>query len=219
MKILQYLLCTVSIIFIPSVANAVVVTFEDITPENADPNVESFGFNFQSGFSGWLYTAPGGVVESIFSGNPHDSIRLAGVGDSSDGEPKVDLPGPGVQMTELGGGAFSVFGFDASTFATTQLTDTLTIEADLFAGGTISTTVDLTTSFQSFNLTGFEEVTSVSFFSTVGDGFLSDGFQIDNISTVPTEAVPEPTSILGLLTLGFGALKALSKRKRKSISY
>jgi len=174
-----------------SAAVAQVVTFEDVAPENGATNTVSFGFNFQSGFSGWLYSPAGGSIETGSSANPHDSMRLAGSGDSAGGD-KIDLPGPGVQMTKVGGGAFSIYSFEAATFSTNQPSDTLTIEAELQAGGMISTTVDLTTSFQTFELAGFTDIISASFYSTVGAGFLEDGFQIDNISDIPLSVNAEP---------------------------
>ena len=113
-----------------------------------------------------------------------------------------------VVFTLIGGGVFSVFSFDFEGFITES---GLMVEGTLSGGGTVSQTITPDgnpNTYQSFSLSGFQNLTKVSF-NYLGNG--SNGFFLDNIDT--GARIPEPGA-LGLAGLGLIAL-ALSRRKAR----
>ena len=118
-----------------------------------------------------------------------------------------------VALTADGGGAFDLVQLAAGDLETGYPTDAqqLVVLGNLAGGGTVSQTLDLTDTWATFTLSGFDDVTSVDFSAGL-NGTVLGGIPaypdvgMDNITT----DVPEPFSlaVFGTALLGFAAARA-----------
>lgn len=115
----------------------------------------------------------------------------------------LDAP-PQISLANVFGDPFSVSSLEIGYSDTNPGAGStnLTIVGNLVGGGTVSQTFTGVTSATLVNLTGFANLTSVDFFSSVGDT------AIDNITV---SAIPEPSSI-AILSAVF-AVGTLTRRR------
>jgi hypothetical protein len=202
-----------------SPAGASVMTFEGVVAANADQ------------IPATPYSAAGFTLTQI-SGNISDSTAIFGA-DVPPPEPGVTYNTDGtavygfcgycsspqtiVALTAEGGAAFDLLQLAAGDLETGYPTDAqqLVVLGNLAGGGTVSQTLDLTDTWATFTLSGFDDVTSVDFSAGL-NGIVLQGIPaypdvgIDNITT----GVPEPFSlaVFGTAMLGFAAARARRRR-------
>ena len=199
----KYLVATaVSAAFaLAGAAQAATVTF-NAEPNNFETPVLAEGFKIDFATQGWCLCD--GVDGFDFSSN--GTKRLLASGGTSQ-------PGALISLSLIGGGLFSVSGFDAAT---------------AFLGGSNSLTVtgthaDASTATANFNLSdvhagfslgaAFDNLVSLSFAGSAGS-FREPGLSIDNlIVNERTAAVPEPTT-WAIMLIGFFGLGATVRRRR-----
>lgn len=127
--------------------------------------------------------------------------------------------GAGFKLTPLSGDTFSLSSFDAGeAHLTLNYASAIQVIGTLIGGGTVVNTFTLDgindgtgslADFQTFNLTGFNNLTSVNFQPIAGRGIF---FSIDNLN-VTTTTIPEPVSVF-LIAMGLVGI-GLSRRKKQ----
>ena len=200
-RLLAAIIMAAAVLCVPGQAGTV-ITFDAHPTDYANPIFDS-GFQFDFNSSGWGVFGPGsGACCNVnYNGTP----AMFADGDRSGNASIV--------MTVIGGGTFDVSGFDASVYLTGAIGQILVV-GQLSGGGTVSTTLNVDSTWASFVITGFNDLASLTFSDTTSGDFLTaPGLGIDNINTSPATGTPEPASY-GLLCAGLIALAALARRRR-----
>ncbi|MBX3616948.1 FxDxF family PEP-CTERM protein [Nitrosomonas sp.] len=193
------------ILGISQISQAAVIDFNSHSPalDGSNPIFDS-GFRFDFNASGWGVFGPGsGACCNV---NYNGTTSLFADGDKH-GKNASSL------MTPTTGGTFSIFSLDASVYWT-GATGTLDIIGNLFGGGTVTTSLSISSTWQNFLLPGtFTNLVSVEFRDSQSGSFLSaPGFGVDNINITP---VPEPETYAMLLA-GLGLLSLMVRRRNES---
>lgn len=208
---LKSVLGAIFALMLVSGAHASTVTFESVSPLDGSPiiNAEGFTWDFSSG-GGFPFAANG-----WFIGDPNEGFYPDGTVNGTNilmASGDENLPaGAHVIMSVTGGGVFDLTQLDAAS-SNLQMTNSLYIIGSLFGGGTVTTTLDLIGSFQTYVLSGFANLLSVKFHSLGSGPYNEAGFALDNLDTT-ISAVPLPAS-LPLLLAGIAGLGVLARRKR-----
>jgi hypothetical protein len=182
-------------------ASATLIDFESVDPTDFGTPVLVDGFNFNIQATGWLVgdLAVGNTPGEV--GNGTNILYMSG---DSNGN------APNVIMTQLGGGEFDLWSFDAAE-STGGGADILTVTGMLFGGGTVVQSFAVGNIFESLLLVGFEGVTSVLFQGAASGSFGEVGFELDNLNTESAVATPTPATLallgLGLVSLGWSRRK------------
>lgn len=172
-------------------AEALVIDFNSHPPDFASQIFDS-GFEFDVTAAGWgVFDAAEGCCDV----NDNGTRSLFADG---------DLNGVAtVVMSPVGGGTFSLSQIAAAVYFTSAPPDTLILTGQLSGGGTVTQTLDTSTTWTTYVLSGFTNLTSLTFQDgTSGDFLVAPGFGIDNINL--GSPVPESSSWAMLLT-GFAA--------------
>jgi len=184
-------------------AQAIVIDFDAHADDFGSPIVDSgFQFDFTAGGWGVFGPASGACCNVNYNG----TTSLFADGDNGGQRANV-------VMTKVGGGTFDVSSLDAAVYWI-GASGTLELTGALSGGGTVTTSLNVGTPWQSFAV-GFTDLVSLKFQDSASGAFLdAPGFGIDNISTAP---VPEPETY-ALMLLGLGALgvRRLAQRGRES---
>lgn len=183
-----------------SSTQAAIITFEGHPDDLANVQTQD-GFQFVFSAAGW------GIITNGFSlplAVQNGTTRLVARGNSSGSNAQVT-------MSPVGGGVFSLTGFDAATLQTNLGNGGIQITGNLFGGGTVSTTITTSTTFASFVLpSNFMNLTSVVFQDTFsGPSGTVPGLALDNLN-VNASATPDggaTVAMLGLAVLGLAALR------------
>ena len=176
-----------------------IITFDSHPTDFGTPIFDS-GFQFDFNASGWGVFGPGsGACCNIdYNGTP---AMFA------DGDRNGNAT---ILMTQVGGGTFDVSALDAAVYWV-GASGSILLTGQISGGGTVTQTLSVGTPWTSFSLSGFHNLTSLTFQDTTSGAFLTaPGMGIDNINTNP--AVPEPGSLL-LFGSGVMGLAGLLRRK------
>lgn len=111
-------------------------------------------------------------------------------------------------LTAMDGSNFFVTSFDAKSRSTVTTVQSLFVTGLRADGSQVTATFDLTHDFQSFNLTGFDDLVSLTF-----DRPSNFYWSVDNIAVGPS-VVPEPAA-WAMLIAGFGVTGVTLRRRRK----
>jgi hypothetical protein len=193
-------------------AQAATITFDDLGVAPGDQlnpaagvGVVSFGFNY----------TPGPNNASGFNDLHMDNGLIGPANGTTIGGSHDD-----VVLTQVGGGTFSLQGFDFAGFAGGEVP--FTVVGSYFGGGSIiaaftpdgiSDNLGPLVDFQHFTLgPGWSNLTAVTWNHT-GAGTVQGAFYLDNIEV--DAAVPEPMSLL-LLGTGLGAMRLAARRRKKA---
>jgi hypothetical protein len=185
------------------VANAAAVDFEDILGTNFNTPITSGGFDWAFESSGW------------FIGDPDNAFYPDGVVNGSNIlVASGDRSGPAsVVMTKTGGGTFDIFSLFAAS-SNALIANTIDIIGTLSGGGSVSATIDVGGTFAASILSGFTDLTSVTFTSGQSGSYNTAGFALDDIETAGVvPAIPVPAA-LPLMVLALGALGVAGRRRR-----
>jgi hypothetical protein len=191
----------------PTLALADVITFESVPP-------------------GIFYTVPGfntivdGNFQIVVSGDPYTARGVVGVGAgfcsptpcSNNGTNALYTFSATFTLSRTDGGAFNLLSLDAATFFT-GINDTLNVY--LVGDGASSPTAHLTSlaggadAFQTFSLTGFENLHDVKIYQPANATGGYSGFAIDNL----VATIPEP-STWAMMIVGFAGLGFIARHRK-----
>jgi hypothetical protein len=193
-------------------AHAVVIDFEDLAGTGVpNPDMlfvpagtyDSYGVSVVSG--GFLFVTPG--VDGLASFNPN--VPNANPIFNYTGSLALfdNTQRSGVQMSKVGGEAFSVQSIQVAPLINASGLRTFTFTGTLAGGGTVSQTsvVSFGPGLATIKLFGFSGLTSFSMPAQEGDG---PSYQFDNIAVNGLPSVPGPAAALAF---GVGLIR---RRKR-----
>ena len=199
---LKSLALAVSLALSAAAAQASIIDFNTHPFDGGNPILES-GFTFNFNAAGWGVFSSGACCNLNYNG----TAALYADGDRSGSNASS-------VMSLTGGGTFSVSAFDAASYWN-GATGTLNVIGNIFGGGTVSASFGVNSTFQSFSLTGFNNLVSLQFQDSASGGFLSaPGFGVDNINLDPS-AVPEPETYAMMLA-GLGLLGFVARRRKRA---
>lgn len=163
------------------------------------------------------YTEAGFTITSnVQPFNPADGVFGKDAGANNNGSASLVFCSTdsgcsaGYELTLTGTTPFSITSIDAGAFLVGGLAGTLDLIGNLVGGGTIIQTLNADDSFETFALSGFSNLSSLTLI-----GYTTIGISIDNLVLEAAAAdVPEP----GSLALGSLALLGLLASRRKSIT-
>jgi len=158
------------------------------------------GFTFNTSAEGWGVFNGSGEACCNINGNPDGTRSLFADGGNAS-----------TVMSLTGGGAFDVFGFDGASYWF-GASGTLNVIGNYLAGGSISSSFAVGSQWQTFALTGYTGLVSLTFQDSQSGSFLvAPGFGVDNIQLVA--AIPEPETYAMLLA-GLGLLGFAARRRK-----
>lgn len=193
-------------------SQATVITFDSVS-SSGNPILTTLttdGFEFTSGH---FHTVDSFTGLNVDNGTIYISEEAGTSG----------LP---ITMAKVGGGTFSLTGFDgAEVFLGNSIPDlpnatNINLVGTLSGGGVITATCALdgvadgpggVADFQACSLSGFTDLTSVTFSGAALQG--TGGVSLDNLVVDGSSAVPEPQSLI-LLASGLAMLLGYSRRKK-----
>jgi hypothetical protein len=197
-SILLLLALVGALLLVPAQA-ATVIDFNSHPDDFGNPIFDS-GFEFDFTAAGWGVFGP--ASGACCNVNYNGTTSLFADGDSG-GQHATTV------MTQVSGGTFSVSSLDASVYWT-GATGELMLIGDLSGGGQVTTILDIDSTWTHFNLTGFNDLVSLTFQDTTSGAFLvAPGFGIDNINL--SAATPEPGTLV-LLGAGIAGLAGLRRK-------
>lgn len=200
-------MCVCLAAFAPS-AFATVIDFESVSVLSCDAApVKTKGYTFSSVGPHCTF----GPGDTIVNANNGTNFLIEGAHLST--------------LSNDAGKPFSVLSLDLGiSFRNDVSPNWLEVTGFLVGGGIISQTLTLTTSFQTYSLSGFENLTAFTFSGLQIPGSLGElGYiAIDNLNLQEKEGpvngeVPVPAS-LPLFALGLGALAAIRHRRKQAVS-
>ncbi len=160
------------------------------------------GFDFAFVAAGWGVSDDG---NTYFNRNGRGSSEgLAGGHGVGNGAPPLSII-----MTQVGGGAFGLGQLDMATgLGSFTGMSSIDVIGDIFGGGQITQTIQVSSTWANYSLTGFGNVTQVMFRNR--DAIA--GVSIDNLNSKGGSTVPEPGSLalVGLASLGLWASRRRS---------
>lgn len=179
-------------------ASAGVATFEGQATFRCDSGVVEHdgGLAFANTFAACFYS-PGNPAD--FPTPPPSTVM--GVGFSDTVVTRDDSSTFSLNSVEL---AFGPFQHGGAT------SDTTLVTGSIFGGGTLSTTLTVGYGFQTFNFSGWDNLTSVTFGQLAQH---SEYLAFDNVTYDGSGAVPEPAG-WALMIGGFGLAGAALRRRR-----
>ncbi|MGB8328073.1 MAG: PEP-CTERM sorting domain-containing protein [Steroidobacteraceae bacterium] len=193
-------LMALSGIFGVTSAGAAIMTFENVAPING------------AQYPGTPHTEAGFTLTNATYGS--DALFGAASGANTNGTAVFGWCGfcayPSsvvITLTAVGGAAFNLNSLDAANLEQTSLTQFLDIVGYVDGGGTLAQQLTIGDTWTTFDLSGFNDLTSVEIF---GAGVGPD-LAMDNL----VANVPEPAT-LSLLGFGLAGIGALRRRRKAS---
>jgi hypothetical protein len=180
-------------------ASAAVIDFENSGSDFLDQLPSSWdyqGFTFQTTF---VHYSTSNDYTQVFGGASNGTRHyINGFSDTV--------------LSRTDGGAFSIASLDLGLADYTDNNADVTLTGTLSGGGTVSATFSLAKAFSSLTLSGFDNLSSLTFSQPTGtQGYIA----LDNIdySAAGPGGVPEPANWM-LMIGGFGIAGAAMRRRR-----
>ncbi len=192
------LLCSLMAASLTSInVKAVVIDFDSLEVANSSLNSLSAGIYTEDGFTitgSPMYYA--GQLNNLYAGSAGMHMRSSGAA---------------ISLTiSAGGTVFNLDSIDLSILRNGATSPPVTFTADLSGGGTVSQTFTPTAfGFNTFNFTGFNSVTSVTWNQGSSEG---NAHQFDNIAVNSQVSAP---ATAGLFLIGLLGARARSKRNAR----
>lgn len=197
--------------FAASAQSGIILDFNDVAPGTLAvfAPYSSQGFDLFSSSGGFVFNSPdtGNGSPQTVGNNPF----YAGANGLAAFSPAT------ITLLQTSGNPFSLDSIDLARNFAFDPAPSVTFTGILAAGGTISQTFAVTTSspplaFQTFNFTGFTDLTAVQWDQGV-DGI----HQFGNVHLTPsTSSVPEPSS-MALLVAGIAVIGGCASRKKARV--
>ncbi|UUR08894.1 PEPxxWA-CTERM sorting domain-containing protein [Sphingomonas glaciei] len=172
-------------------SGSTILTFEEVPPY----------FENQVSTQGYTFTSAGNCCAYAWSQDPT----------ARNGWEYLMYTRHAETMRAVDGSLFSVSSFDAAIGAYAKYSEYLLLLTGLRAdGSTVTTNISIGSSYQSFTLSGFDNLSALTFSHPTNDPGMY--VKIDNLAV--SAAVPEP-STWALLLLGFGLVGGSLRRRRQ----
>jgi hypothetical protein len=209
-RFFQYLstICLLTLTTSLAQAGPIVLNFTDIPIPGGTDSAPFFTYQSQ-GFTLQAVNQPSGFLSGFQAHGPNSIFYAGAIGVAAFAP--ASSPDNIINLTHDNGKPFDILSIDLARNFPFDPAPTVTFTGEKAGGGTVMESFTVTTpvgtaAFQTFDFTGFTDLTAVSW----GQPVLADGLhQFTNITLNTGAAVPEPASIVlvGIALFGFAALR------------
>jgi hypothetical protein len=172
-------------------------------PDDFGTPIFDSGFQFDFLAAGWGVFGPssGACCNVDYNG----TTSMFADGDRNGGNASI-------LMTAVGGGTFNISALDASVYWI-GASGSILLTGQISGGGSVTQTLNVGTPWASFSLSGFNNLSSLTFQDTTSGAFLvAPGMGIDNMNVSTGSSTPEPGTFV---MFGSGVIGLAGMLRRK----